>query len=666
MAGRTGGLAWKLRRFRVMSSREICWRIKQLISLRIEALLLSRHWQPRLQSPISDTTSWLNSDGHSMLEPPTIDNAGREQLLNGYIDFFGGSALFVGTPTQWHQDPMTGRQTPRSFGPSINYRDGASIGDAKYIWELGRHQHLVALAADYAVHGDVRCKQKVIADIEHWVVENPFAIGIHWCSTLEVALRLIAWAMIHSLFYLRDQQGLLGAATHRNTLEQSIYQQQWFIRHHLSLYSSANNHLIGELTGLWLSLTVFPSEGNSRMQKWQIFAQNMLEQEAAKQVYDDGVNKEQAFYYHLWVLEYLLLLWCVGQRTQQVFSTAFEKRLLAMASFLRCVMPDHGDPPQVGDSDNGFVLRFRHRWPEQPYHEVLHAVAVIFGQDGISPTLLADSCDKGFWFHQIVPQASLRQTPAWQRHYPAVYEQGGYAILGDDRCHIVFDAGALGYPEIAAHGHADALSFTLAIDHQWWFVDPGTYAYHTQEDWRQYFRGTSAHNTMRVDHQDQSQSGGTFLWLRHAHAQLSVHNKSATEQIVSGHHDGYQHLNVHHQRTMHYHSSKEELHISDQVACDSAHVLEFYFHLDPSITIERNDQAWLLRRKHSSMVVYLSCSTAVKWAFLCGSEDPKSGWFSHQLGDKQACSTLIATVDAYSDITILFTIKLFNSGENII
>ena len=97
-------------------------------------------------------------------------------------------------------------------------------------------------------------------------------------------------------------------------------------------------------------------------------------------------------------------------------------------------------------------------------------------------------------------------------------QQGGYIVMGGEGCHLVFDAGPLGYLGIAAHGHADALSFCLAIDDAWWLVDPGTYAYHSAPEWRSYFRGTSAHNTIRVNGNDQSQMGGAFMWLRKAHA----------------------------------------------------------------------------------------------------------------------------------------------------
>ena len=69
------------------------------------------------------------------------------------------------------------------------------------------------------------------------------------------------------------------------------------------------------------------------------------------------------------------------------------------------------------------------------------------------------------------------------------FPEGGYYILGSDfetprEIRIVADAGPLGYREIAAHGHADALSFTLSVAGRELLVDPGTYAYHTQAAWR--------------------------------------------------------------------------------------------------------------------------------------------------------------------------------------
>src|SRR6185503_16237381 len=75
------------------------------------------------------------------------------------------------------------------------------------------------------------------------------------------------------------------------------------------------------------------------------------------------------------------------------------------------------------------------------------------------------------------------------------FPEGGMYVLGSgfetpEEIRIVADAGPLGYREIAAHGHADALSFTLSVGGDEFLVDPGTFTYHTQPEWRAYFRGT--------------------------------------------------------------------------------------------------------------------------------------------------------------------------------
>ena len=225
--------------------------------------------------------------------------------MAGRINFFGHDALDVGMPVAWHRDPVTRTEAPREFGKSINYRDDRLVGNIKFTWELGRHQHLVPLAVAYAVSGDTKYRKAVIDQVDGWIDDNPYAIGIHWCSALEVSLRLVSWALVHSLLVLRDgEQGLFASVRDPERLGTSIYQQAWFVRHFLSRYSSANNHLIGELCGLWVACQTF--DLGEQGDEWGIFAREELEREARLQVHADGVNREQAAYYHLWVLEYFL------------------------------------------------------------------------------------------------------------------------------------------------------------------------------------------------------------------------------------------------------------------------------------------------------------------------------------------------------------------------
>ena len=105
------------------------------------------------------------------------------------------------------------------------------------------------------------------------------------------------------------------------------------------------------------------------------------------------------------------------------------------------------------------------------------------------------------------------------------FSESGYYLMGSafdtpDEVRLLVDAGPLGYLSIAAHGHADALSFVLNVGDREILVDPGTYAYHTDPAWRRYFRSTRAHNTVGVDEQDQSVQAGNFMWTDHAQRAL--------------------------------------------------------------------------------------------------------------------------------------------------
>ena len=542
-------IGWLVNRLRVMSLPEVMFRIYRAVMQLWERWRVARGWRPLPEAVIKPRYALFGDDFDLSAEWGgyfTLDQARLDEYLSGQLNLFGHDPLDVGNPVAWHRDPVTGIESPCGYGKTLNYRNENIVGNVKFIWELGRHQHLVPLAVAYVISGDIRYRQTVIEQIEGWIEQNPFAMGIHWCSSLESSLRLISWAVVHSLFVVKDgQSGLFFLVKDSQRLGESIYQQAYFIRHFLSRYSSANNHLIGELTGLWVSCQVF--DLGRKGQQWSDFARGELESEVKKQVHSDGVNKEQAFYYHLWVLEYLLFAWMVGKRSGGGFSEGFLGRILAMVNFLKDVTPDEGEPPQIGDADDGFVTRFEPLWPQRPYREMLDSVDYLFGTTDVPQN------QKAFWYRaMLAADVKVHLDYTWCRTYPARYPAGGYAVLGGADCHLVFDAGPLGYLGTAAHGHADALSFCLAVAGEWWLVDPGTYAYHSAPEWRSYFRGTAAHNTIRVNQQDQSQIAGPFMWHKKANARINELSEVLEVQKVAASHNGYNDLGVTHSREIRF------------------------------------------------------------------------------------------------------------------
>ncbi len=636
-------LEWLINRLRQMSLAEVIFRFKRALLQKVERHQVLSGWQPMPVNDVLAKTNLFNTHTDLINEWKNdyqLDKTRLQQYLNGKIDFFGHDYFDIGQPVHWHIDPVTKIKSPLEFGKTLDYRNDEKVGNVKFIWELGRHQHLVPIAVAYAVTGDIKYRNEVVTQIDSWINDNPYGLGIHWCSALELALRLISWSLVHSFIAIRDgEEGLFDVVSDAKKLGASIYQQAYFIRHFLSLYSSANNHLIGELTGLWTACQVF--DLGKRGEKWANFAFNALEKQANYQVYKDGVDKEQAFYYHLWVLEYFLFAWLIGCRTNKQFSQGFVSKIEKMSAFLHSVSSDNGQPPHIGDADDGFVARFEPEWTEQPYTELLSVIDFISSDAGLPDT--SPVTQKAFWYGAISSQqsAGVKLNNYWQRQYPEVYRQGGYGLLGNKRCHIVFDGGDLGYLGIAAHGHADALSFCLAIDDDWWLVDPGTYAYHSEAIWRNYFRGTRAHNTIKINDIDQSHIAGSFMWSHKAKASIHDCHIDNDRQIITASHNGYQYMGVSHQRCLIFAEktngkSDSELTIEDILDCTSSCKAEINFHFSPdiSLTFDETNGYWLACRKNSDRELCFILDRCWTVTAVKGQLDPILGWYSPALEEK--------------------------------
>jgi hypothetical protein len=641
-------LMWKWQRLRAMRIGEVSHRARRYLGSEIGALCVHSGWSPRPRGEVKPKLTLFGGvpEWRELWQKQYSLEANQlDELIAGYVFFFGYPKLHVGTPVDWHKDPLTGTRAPLVFHSRIDYRESARVGNVKVIWELGRHQHLVSLAVAYAVSGERTYKTAVVEQIESWIATNPYGIGIHWCSALEVALRLISWAAVHSLLSLRDgENGLFAAVGDRKQLGAALYQQAYFVRHNLSRHSSANNHLIGELTGLFLACLVF--DLGSDGQRWATAARVELEREAVAQVHPDGVNKEQSSYYHLWVLEYLLVAWLAGSRAGYAFSQGFGDRIVAMARFLKDLQPDGGIPPQIGDADDGAVMRFDTTPKGDPYTAVLAAANAISGRcDGHK--WLVGVPQKAFWYGLIRSGSaeSLNTTQDGETGapcYPHVYRNGGYAVLRGGNTHLVFDAGPLGYLSIAAHGHADALSFCAAIDGIWWLLDPGTSSYHDDPRWRNYFRGTAAHNTLLVDNCDQSLIAGPFLWHRHAHARLeSCDIDTDGCQVVRGSHDGYQSLGVRHIREVRLTPERGDINVCDIIDGNGEHELALHFHFAPEVRLAPlPDGSWVAHHPGSRYSIQVVVDGTWQWRQARGSEEPILGWYSSSLGHKQPSATL--------------------------
>jgi hypothetical protein len=86
---------------------------------------------------------------------------------------------------------------------------------------------------------------------------------------------------------------------------------------------------------------------------------------------------------------------------------------------------------------------------------------------------------------------------------------------------IVIKAGGFGEGS-GGHSHSDVLSLVARIADEEILIDPGTFTYIADPAARNAFRGSAAHNTVRISNRDQAVPAGPFRWLEKPEVQIDA------------------------------------------------------------------------------------------------------------------------------------------------
>lgn len=629
-----------------MSPREVAYRVGQKLSAKAQQLgVLTAH-----NAPAPDTTRAV----HAFAGVDAGVDAGSyilsaDRIASGRLCVFDREYIFTDLP-EWNRDPRTGRVAPLVFGKRIDYRDERIVGDIKYLWEINRHLDLVTLGQAHRLTNDKKYAEALRRLLESWFDQCPYLIGVNWASSLELGIRLINWALVWQLIGGLDSIVFLGAhgAAFRRRWLNAIYQHMHFIQGNFSRFSSANNHLIGEAAGLYVAATTWPFWDITS--RWRAKARRELIREAIRQNAPDGVNREQATAYQQFVLDFLLLAGLAGRANADDFPVEYWQRIERMLEFVAALTDVAGNIPMIGDADDGYVVRLSQERRFSPYRSLLATGAAIFRR-GDFKAKAGTLDDKSRWFlgkkgEKVFAEVADRLPATTLRR---AFPDGGYYLLGSDfespkEVRIVADAGPLGYQSIAAHGHADALAFTLSIAGDEFLIDPGTYAYHTERWWRDYFRGTAAHNTLRVDAENQSVIGGSFMWTRHAKVYVDKWETGPQGDRLIAWHDGYARLPdaVRHRRELLFDKAECRLTVSDLLECGGAHRVECFWHFAEPVSVAVDGDGTVLAKKGGRRLrVIPQFPVPLKAAVYCADASLPAGWISRRFGVKEPTTTVV-------------------------
>ena len=433
-----------------------------------------------------------------------VERANR--ICRHRFDLLGYKDLDYGARVDWHKDVVHGKRAPKELSYRIQFLNFSKVGDVKIIWELNRHQHLVTLAKAFLLSGDERFATELCHQWDDWRAQNPYPIGVNWTSSLEVAFRSLSWLWVYHLtagcpVVPEDfrRQVLLALGVHGRHIER-----------YLSTYFSANTHLLGEGVALFFLGTLCPEL--PRASKWQSKGWEIVLHQAERQVQSDGMHFEQSTYYHVYALDFLLhariLAGLNGISIPARLDSTLERMLEALMEISQA-----GMAPRFGDDDGGRVFDPSRNRAEHML-DPLATGAALFNRDDFR-SVAGGLREETLWL--LGPRAieTFERIGVTKPHLRSVrLEASGICVMtspGPVPGQLIVDAGIQGYGT-AGHSHADALSVQLSADGRSLLPDLGTFQYVGEE--RNVFRGTGAHNTLRVDGEDQARASGPFRWTR--------------------------------------------------------------------------------------------------------------------------------------------------------
>jgi hypothetical protein len=380
-----------------------------------------------------------------------------------------------------------------------------------------------------------------------------------------VAFRAFSWIWIYHLAGTQMPQALRGRFL------DSLNQHGRHIEENLSFYFSPNTHLLGEATVLHVLGTLF--SGFPRARRWRRLGAKVVTEQLDRQVRKDGGHFEQSTYYHVYALDMFLFHGILADAGE-----AYRAKVALMADYLAAVQGPSRTLPFIGDDDGG---RFWH--PFGPRHWFGRATqatcAVWLGRSDWTYTS-EDLFPQAAWW---LGRADGSGTCTFRSR---LFPDTGMAVMQAGDRHVLIDAGPFG-PWGAGHSHSDTLSLIARADQREILIDPGTYTYTGSAAERNWFRGSAAHNTIRIDGVDQATPVNVFRWADPPTVSIREWTSSDGEDCLSAQ---YVSRGITHQRRVRFIKPDLVLIVDEIVGPRAEHDLEQFWHIG---SLENRDRITL-------------------------------------------------------------------------
>jgi hypothetical protein len=364
---------------------------------------------------------------------------------------------------------FTAAGTTISVGPGPDWLNGGLADDEEWRIEWSKFYFGLDLAWAHRATGEHAYLEAWESLVASWIEQVP----VDHDPPDVIGRRLQNWVYAWQGF---TAGGGPGPSQHTvDLLSTSIPAQTAYLRNNLT---PERNHRTLELYALMITAIALPDLdpfGDTAQFAWDALQANLLQD-----IWPDGVHRECSSHYHLIALRSFLAARENARLAELDVPAAYDARLRLACRFAMHLHRPDGSIPALSDSDSDDhrdVLSLAARLLDDP---ALRWVATS-GEAGSPPheTGVAFPC-AGY----------VVQRSGWG---------SGDEPYADER-YLVFDAGPVGD---GGHGHYDQLSLEAYGLGRPLVVDPGRYTYsEAGPNWRHWFKGTAAHNTVTVDDAD--------------------------------------------------------------------------------------------------------------------------------------------------------------------
>jgi uncharacterized heparinase superfamily protein len=462
-----------------------------------------------------------------------------------------------------------------------------------------------------------------------WIGANAVGQGNGWHS-YPIARRIVNWVQAVSL---ASPAAVFDSAGAEAAFLASLYQQAQYLHDHLE-YDVLGNHLLANGKALVFA-GLFLAGGNAA--RWYETGQRLLDRGLREQILDDGGHEERSPMYHTVVLQDYLEVVAAQQLSGKETPAHWRDRLIAMADFLFGIRHPDGDIPLFQDAAFGITHSPR---------DILAAAERLLHVPGRWP-----DAQPGPYCALFAPLAPEHPGPA----APACSVSGSWPATGYFRLtgaspadSLVVDARPMGPSHLPAHGHCSLFSYELSLSGMRFIVDSGVEEYE-RGPWRDFWRSTRAHNTVAVDHSDQTEIWASFRAGQRTRLLEfgSLHRPGASPFL--GRHSGFarQKSPTPHRRIIAALPGGIWM-VLDEVGGHGRHSVQSFvhFHPDAACTVGENHADIALGSLRMSLHPYRTASTpAVSITCSRGETNPVQGWYAPEFGKRQPNSVLCLSCD---------------------